>query len=69
MQNELQSLEAKVAQLVTLFAQSRAEAHGLRSKVVALESANHHMGEKIQAASTRLEGLMAALPDSPPGAE
>ena len=69
MQNELQTLEAKVTQLVALFAQSRAEVQSLRGKVVTLESANHGMAEKIKAASTRLEALMATLPDSPPAAE
>ena len=69
MQNELQSLEAKVAHLVTLFAQSRAEAQTLRTKVVTLEAANQSMTEKIKAASTRLEGLMATLPDGQSAAE
>jgi cell division protein ZapB len=59
---EFSSLEAKVAQFVTLCERLRAENTELRRELAAARSDARRLHEKINAAKARLEGLMSRLP-------
>jgi cell division protein ZapB len=59
---EFSSLEAKVAQFVTLCERLRAENTELRRELAAARSDARRLHEKINAARARLEGLMSRLP-------
>jgi cell division protein ZapB len=59
---EFNSLEAKVAQFVTLCERLRAENITLRQQLVAAQNDAKRLHEKIDGAKTRLEGLLNRLP-------
>lgn len=63
MLEELDSLEAKLAQLVTRYQTTREENLRLRQQVLALEDANKQMSERLSEARTRVETLFNQLPD------
>ncbi|MEW6563791.1 MAG: hypothetical protein AB1400_11355 [Pseudomonadota bacterium] len=63
MQNELQTLEQKVMQLVQIHRQLRAENAELRQELAAAQSMNRQYEDKIEAAAARLEKLMVQLPE------
>ena len=59
---EFDSLEAKVAQFVTLCERLRAENSTLRQQLAAAQNDAKRLHEKIDGAKTRLEGLLNRLP-------
>ena len=62
METEFNSLEAKVAQFVTLCERLRAENVELRQQLAAARSDAKRLNEKIDGAKARLEGLLSRLP-------
>ncbi len=62
METEFNSLEAKVAQFVTLCERLRSENHDLRQQLAAARSDAKRLHEKIDGAKARLEGLITRLP-------
>ena len=62
MDTELNSLEAKVAQFVTLCERLRAENSALRQQLAKAQSDAKQLNEKIDGAKSRLEGLLNRLP-------
>lgn len=63
MLEELDSLETKLAQLVTRYQTAREENLRLRQQVLALEDANKQLGERLSEARSRVETLFNQLPD------
>jgi cell division protein ZapB len=61
-ETEFSSLEAKVAQFVTLCERLRAENVELRRELAAARSDAKRLHEKIDGAKARLEGLLSRLP-------
>jgi cell division protein ZapB len=61
-ETEFSSLEAKVAQFVSLCERLRAENVELRQQLAAARSDAKRLHEKINGAKARLEGLLARLP-------
>jgi cell division protein ZapB len=61
-ETEFTSLEAKVAQFVTLCEQLRAENVELRQQLAAARTDAKRLHEKIDGATARLEGLLSRLP-------
>jgi cell division protein ZapB len=59
---EFNSLEAKVAQFVSLCERLRAENLTLRQQLVAAQNDAKRLNEKIDGAKSRLEGLLNRLP-------
>jgi cell division protein ZapB len=59
---ELTSLEAKVAQFVTLCERLRAENTTLRQQLAVAQNDAKRLNEKIDGAKSRLEGLLNRLP-------
>lgn len=62
MEAEFNSLEAKVAQFVSLCERLRAENHELRQQLAAARSDARRLHEKIDGAKARLEGLLSKIP-------
>ena len=62
MEAEFTSLEAKVAQFVSLCERLRAENDDLKQQLAAARSDAKRLHEKIDAAKTRLEGLLSKMP-------
>ncbi len=60
---EFNSLEAKVAQFVGLCEQLRAENHDLRQQLATAKNDAKRLNERIEGAKTKLESLLARLPD------
>ena len=63
MQEELNSLEAKVAQFVGLCERLRAENISLRQELAAARNDAKRLNEKIDGARNRVEQLLARLPE------
>lgn len=63
MQEELNSLEAKVAQFVGLCERLRAENISLRQELAAARNDAKRLNEKIEGARNRVEQLLARLPE------
>jgi cell division protein ZapB len=61
---ELSSLEAKVAQFVTLCERLRAENTSLRQQLALAQNDAKKLNDKIDGAKSRLEGLISRLPAS-----
>jgi cell division protein ZapB len=59
---EFNSLEAKVAQFVTLCERLRAENVVLRQELASAQSDAKRLNDKIDGAKSRLEGLINRLP-------
>ena len=59
---EFNSLEAKVAQFVSLCERLRAENYELRQQLAAARSDAKRLHEKIDGAKARLEGLLSKIP-------
>jgi len=59
---EFNSLEAKVAQFVSLCERLRAENLTLRKELLAAQNDARRLNEKIDGAKSRLEGLLNRLP-------
>lgn len=62
MEAEFNSLEAKVAQFVSLCERLRAENVELRRELAAARTDARRLHEKIDGAKARLEGLLSRLP-------
>lgn len=60
---EFNSLEAKVAQFVGLCERLRAENHDLRQQLATAKNDAKRLNERIEGAKTKLESLLARLPD------
>jgi hypothetical protein len=63
MQVEFETLEYKLNQLVQLSARLRAENHQLRQELVIALSHGKQCDSKIISAQTRLEQILASLPE------
>ncbi len=63
MQIEFETLELKLAQLVQLSTRLRAENHKLRQELVNALSYGKQCDNKINTAQSRLERLLASLPE------
>ena len=63
MEAEFASLEAKVAQLVSLCEQLRGENLQLHQQLAAAQQESQRLNERIDSAKVRLEQLIARLPD------
>ncbi len=63
MNAELETLEAKIEQVVALVHQLRAENEVLRNQMVAAEAERLHLRQTMTAARARLEGLMDKIPE------
>ena len=59
---EFNSLEAKVAQFVSLCERLRAENIQLRQELASAQNDAKHLSEKIDGAKLKLEHLLARLP-------
>jgi cell division septum initiation protein DivIVA len=66
MQGELNILENKLAQLVQLAKRMRAENHQLRQDLAEALSHARQSDDKINNAKSRLENILAKLPDEKP---
>lgn len=64
MESELNALEEKIDEFVQLCQQLRSENIQLRQQLASVSSENRHLAEKINSASSRLESLLARLPES-----
>ena len=62
MEAELNSLEAKVTQFVTLCERLRAENNNLKQQLAAARTDAKRLHDKIDGATARLEGLLSRLP-------
>ena len=62
MEAEFNSLEAKVAQFVSLCERLRAENQELRRELAAARNDAKRLHDKIDGAKERLEGLLSRLP-------
>ncbi len=62
MEAEFNSLEAKVAQFVSLCERLRAENVELKQQLAAARTDAKRLHEKIDGARSRLEGLLSRLP-------
>ena len=62
MEAEFRSLEAKVAQFLSLCERLRAENSDLRRELAAARSDTKRLHDKIDGAKARLEGLLTKLP-------
>ena len=62
MEADFNSLEAKVAQFVTLCERLRTENQELRRELAAARTDARRLHEKIDGAKERLEGLLSRLP-------
>lgn len=63
MDTELETLEAKVEQVVALVHQLRAENRSLRQQIATVESERLQLRQNMSAARERLEGLLEKLPE------
>lgn len=63
MNAEISALEQKVEELIALCRSLRAENRELRSRLAGAEGENRQLAEKVSAARSRLEALVARLPE------
>ena len=63
MENQLRTLETKLALLIATSTQLRTENHQLRQELAETKSTNRQLSEKMDAAKVRLEQLLINLPD------
>ncbi len=63
MENELTALESKLAQLIQVSGKLRAENHQLRQELAQALSSNRQCSDKVESVKTRLEKLLATLPE------
>jgi cell division protein ZapB len=60
---ELKSLEDKINQFVRLCQRLRSDNHDLRQQLASAQNDNKQLNEKIGDAKTRLESLLAQIPE------
>ncbi|MDH4217062.1 MAG: hypothetical protein OEV26_05910 [Gallionella sp.] len=63
MENELNALEAKLAQLIQMSGKLRSENHQLRQELAHALSSNRQYSDKIEGAKERLNKLLITLPE------
>lgn len=63
MDNELNALESKLAQLIQVSGKLRAENHQLRQELAHTLSSNRQYIDKVETAKARLEKLLVSLPE------
>ena len=63
MDAELKSLEEKINQFVAVCQRLRAENHQLRQQLASAQNENKQLNDKIGDAKTRLETLLAQIPE------
>jgi cell division protein ZapB len=63
MQAELDTLESKLAHMLERYHAMREENLKLRQQVVALESGNKLLGDRLEEARGRMETLLNKIPD------
>ncbi|PKO39921.1 MAG: hypothetical protein CVU33_03720 [Betaproteobacteria bacterium HGW-Betaproteobacteria-6] len=63
MNTELETLEAKIDQVVALVHQLRAENEVLKNQMAAAEAERLHLRQTMTTARERLEGLMDKIPE------
>jgi uncharacterized protein (TIGR02449 family) len=63
MESELNTLEEKIGQFVRLCQQLRTENIQLRQQLAVITSQNRLLAEKISTAASRLEILLARMPE------
>lgn len=63
MESELNSLDEKINQFVRLCQQLRSENIQLRQQLARAASENKHLAEKMNTAASRLEALLAHIPE------
>lgn len=63
MQAELDTLETKLAQMIERYQSMREETLRLRQQVVALESSNKGLADRLEEVRTRMETLLNRIPD------
>lgn len=63
MEAELNALEERIRQAAELCQRLRSENTDLRQRVAKLESDNKRLGDKINGAKERLEGLLRQIPE------
>ena len=63
MNAELETLEAKIEQVVALVHQLRAENEVLKNQMAAAEAERLHLRQTMTQARERLEGLMDKIPE------
>lgn len=63
MENELNALENKLAQLIQVCGKLRSENHLLRQELAQALSNNRQCSDKIGSAKERLEKLLSTLPE------
>jgi len=66
MDAELDSLDAKIGQLVQLCHRLRKENSDLRQELAAAQILNRQLSERIEAARARLESLLTRIPADAP---
>ena len=64
MDSELSDLELKLSQFARLFKQMREENIQLRQQLLMKSDEATRLGEKVQAAKTRLEALLVQMPET-----
>lgn len=64
MENELDALEGKLAQLIQVSGKLRAENQQLRQELAHTLSNNRQCKDKIEIARTRLKKLLGTLPEN-----
>ena len=62
MENELNALEGKLAQLIQVSGKLRAENHQLRQELAQALSNNRQCSDKVESAKARLEKILTSLP-------
>lgn len=63
MENELNALESKLAQLIQISGELRAENHRLRQELAHALSNNRQCNDKMETAKARMEKLLLTLPE------
>jgi cell division protein ZapB len=63
MDNELNALEVKLAQLIQVSGKLRLENHQLRQELAHAHSANRQYSDKMESAKVRLNKLLTTLPE------
>lgn len=63
MEKDLDALSAKVAEMVKIVAKLRDENLQLRQQLATKSDENTRLSEKISAATTRLEAVLAKIPE------